>query len=245
MTIGYWLSGATGTGKSRWVHQNFPDAYWKPCLGPWFDGYVNQETVVIDDYRVDAKDHTSLRWLLRLVDRYPLQVPIKGAFVNFAAKRVIITSPHSLEDSFRTFSECYQEDLHQLLRRFPHRLVFDHSVTISNYLQYEGHNLENVEPSGSRSTNTTVGTVINRPVPRRNYSGGSNSTTTTTTSTTEIDQEEKDSDSDRRVRSRPMSLEDERQFDILQWLGLDESNQQFFDAPHNIYAGLPDEESNL
>lgn len=153
MTIGYWLHGATGTGKSRWVHQNFPQAYWKPCLGQWFDGYSMEDTVVIDDYRVDAKDHTSLRWLLRLVDRYPLQVPIKGAFVPFVAKRVIITSPHSLEDSFKNYSEVFSEDVQQLIRRFPHRLLFDHSVTISNYLQIEGINPEIP--------------VENVPVPRR------------------------------------------------------------------------------
>ena len=146
MTIGYWLHGPTGSGKSRWVHQNFPTAYWKPSLDQWFDGYAMEDTVVIDDFRVDVRDHTSLRSLLRLVDRYPLQVPIKGAFVQFVAKRVIITSPDTMEKTFETFTNQYQEDIQQLIRRFPHQLRFDHNVTIPNFLQVEGININNGRP---------------------------------------------------------------------------------------------------
>lgn len=79
--------GPTGTGKSRWCAENFPNAYWKQRSN-WWDGYINQETVIIDEF---------YGWLpfdlcLRLCDRYPLQVETKGGNINFVAKRIIFTS---------------------------------------------------------------------------------------------------------------------------------------------------------
>jgi len=146
MTIGYWLFGKTGAGKSRWAHQNFPDAYWKPSLDKWFDGYMMEETVIIDDYR--PTQELSFEYLLRLVDRYPLMVQTKGAFVPFVPKRLIITSPR---DCLETFSHItHQEDLEQLTRRFPHRLNFDHG-NIDHYLQYEpGGDTDSVGSRGSK-----------------------------------------------------------------------------------------------
>jgi hypothetical protein len=121
MTIGYWLYGETGTGKSRWAAQNFPDAYWKPSDTTWFDGYLGQETVIIDDYRPTKE--MSFQFILRLVDRYPLQVPVKGAYVQFAAKRIIFTSPRDIGETFQHLT-FLTEDLNQMYRRFPHRLHF-------------------------------------------------------------------------------------------------------------------------
>lgn len=132
MTIGYWLYGKTGAGKSRWAAQNFPEAYWKPSLDKWFDGYMMEQTVIIDDYR--PTQDLSFEYLLRLVDRYPLMVQTKGAFVPFVPKRIIITSPRDISETFLHLN--HQEDMEQLTRRFPHRLCFDHG-TIPHYLQYE------------------------------------------------------------------------------------------------------------
>lgn len=130
MTIGFWLYGKTGAGKSKWAAQNFPEAYWKPSLDKWFDGYMMENVVIIDDYR--ATQDLSFEYLLRLVDRYPLMVQTKGAFVPFVPKILIITSPRDISETFMHLS--HQEDLDQLTRRFPHRLNFDHGH-IDHFLQ--------------------------------------------------------------------------------------------------------------
>lgn len=122
MTIGYWLHGATGTGKSRWAHENFPDAYWKLPDCKWFDGYRGQETIIIDDYRPTKE--MSLQFILRMVDRYPMTVEIKGAHVNFAPKRVIFTSPKDIPETFAHLEWIGDENLNQMYRRFPHRHLF-------------------------------------------------------------------------------------------------------------------------
>lgn len=79
--------GPTGTGKSRWAHDTYPSAYWKQ-RGDWWDGYEQNETVIIDDFYGWWKFDT----LLRLTDRYPYQVETKGSHSNFVAKTIIITS---------------------------------------------------------------------------------------------------------------------------------------------------------
>nr|WAE43019.1 MAG: replication associated protein [Cressdnaviricota sp.] len=81
------VQGPTGTGKSRWAMEQYPDAYWK-CNGMWWDGYETQESVIIDEF------YGWLPWnlLLRLCDRYPMQVEVKGGAVNFVAKTIVIIS---------------------------------------------------------------------------------------------------------------------------------------------------------
>lgn len=123
MTIGYWLSGETGSGKSRWAHEKFPDAYWKAPDTRWFDGYLGEETVVIDDYRPTKE--LSFQTILRMVDRYPMKVEVKGTYVNFAPKRIIFTTPKPIVETFRHLEWLGEENMQQLIRRMPHQFHFD------------------------------------------------------------------------------------------------------------------------
>lgn len=84
----YLLFGPPGSGKSHLCRERAPDAYWKQPNSKWFDGYMGQEDVVIDDYRA------WLPWatLLQLLDSYPMTVEIKGGQTNWLAKRIFITS---------------------------------------------------------------------------------------------------------------------------------------------------------
>lgn len=86
----YW--GASGTGKTRKATSEYPDAYiiTKPNSDGnlWWDGYSGQDTVIIDEFYGWIKYDL----LLRLLDRYPIQVPIKGGFVKLRAHRWILTS---------------------------------------------------------------------------------------------------------------------------------------------------------
>lgn len=83
------IIGPTGTGKSKWCMDNYPDAYWKQ-RSAWWDNYTGQETVIIDEFY----GWLPYDLLLRLCDRYPLLVETKGSNVQFVAKRIIITSNH-------------------------------------------------------------------------------------------------------------------------------------------------------
>lgn len=80
--------GPTGTGKSKTGHEMYPAAYWKN-EGKWWDGYIGQEDVIIDDFR---DDWWSLSFMLQLLDRYPLRVETKGGSVEFRARNIYIST---------------------------------------------------------------------------------------------------------------------------------------------------------
>jgi len=68
--------GAPGAGKTRAASQ-WPDAYWPTVAStPWFDGYERQTTIILDEYR----GQYPVDFFKRLIDRYPLQLPVKGSF---------------------------------------------------------------------------------------------------------------------------------------------------------------------
>jgi len=85
----YW--GGAGTGKTRRVYSEGGSVY--PVPQPngsavWFDGYCSQESVLLDDFY----GWIPLSLLLKMADRYSMQVPIKGGMTNFAPKKLYITS---------------------------------------------------------------------------------------------------------------------------------------------------------
>lgn len=86
--------GPPRIGKTRvFYDETSPDNQWATPVtnGLWFDGYIGQEDVLFDDF--DGKrSHTSLRDLLRILDRYPIQVGVKGSHVWWVPKRIYITT---------------------------------------------------------------------------------------------------------------------------------------------------------
>lgn len=115
--------GKTGTGKTRYVWDQVMDSSaWTPGDFKWFDGYTGQRIAIFDDYRGEYP----LQMLLKLCDRYPMQVPIKGGFVEWKPTKIYITSNinpsywypnadrYSLAAMFRRFSrvDSVFEDLY-------------------------------------------------------------------------------------------------------------------------------------
>ncbi len=81
--------GKTGTGKTRRVYAESPNVYCH-LHGKWYDGYNGSADILYDDFSPEYG--ISMPFLLQLLDRYPMQVEIKGGSVNFAPKRIFITS---------------------------------------------------------------------------------------------------------------------------------------------------------
>lgn len=96
----------------------------------WFDGYMGQEVAVFDDFR---PWWCRFDYLLRLLDRYPMQVPVKGGFVNWIPEIIIITTQKSIRDTF-TGEYRTDEDIRQLERRVQRSVRF---VSVAG-MQYTG-----------------------------------------------------------------------------------------------------------
>lgn len=88
----YW--GPTGTGKTRRVYWEtggdhfVADPPTSKGGASWFDGYDGQENVLIDDYSGEYNIH----YFKRLLDRYPMNVQVKGGYAQWKPKVIYITS---------------------------------------------------------------------------------------------------------------------------------------------------------
>jgi hypothetical protein len=83
----YW--GSTGTGKSHTAWENAgPGSYGKDPRTKFWQHYIGQENVVIDEFRGGIDIAHMLRWL----DKYPITVEVKGSSTALMAQKVWITS---------------------------------------------------------------------------------------------------------------------------------------------------------
>lgn len=110
-----WLYGPTGTGKSRYAWTAAPEAYMKSSSHKWWDGYIGQDVVIVDDFRPSSA--LPFSFILNLFDRYPLSVEIKGCMVEFISKKIFVTSPFSPSQICDNLEWIGQEMKDQLLRR--------------------------------------------------------------------------------------------------------------------------------
>jgi len=87
----FWLYGLAGTGKTRHVIDKFGDenVYIKDGTS-WWDGYSQQEVILIDDF----DNGIPYRTLLRILDRYRFQGQVKGGYVNINSPYIYITCEH-------------------------------------------------------------------------------------------------------------------------------------------------------
>jgi len=107
-----WLYGPTGSGKTSMARKYFEflqgsgDSEITNYIrtpGPikWWDGYEGDVYTVIDDFRRNQlRDVGGFAYLLRLLDRYPVRVEIKGGSVPFVAHYIVITCPRDPELEF-------------------------------------------------------------------------------------------------------------------------------------------------
>lgn len=91
------IYGPTGLGKTKQAYM-FDKRVFKMPYGKdgalWFDGYTDQQTILIDELR---EGRLPTDWLLQFLDGYEFQLEVKGSFRPRACKYVFITSCHSPE----------------------------------------------------------------------------------------------------------------------------------------------------
>lgn len=106
-----WWYGDTGTGKSKTLHANFPDAYPKN-ISKWWCGYRGEDVVYIEEWPLGMSDimvHHVKKW----VDRFKFLAEVKGGSMIIRPKKVIVLSNFKLEECFPNVA-----DLEPLRRRF-------------------------------------------------------------------------------------------------------------------------------
>lgn len=89
-----WFWGSTGTGKSRRAHaeagalSNGDFCVLADNSTKWCEPYASHRCVIMDDFAGECP----IAVLLRMWDRYPMQVAVKGGFVEWSPRLVYVTS---------------------------------------------------------------------------------------------------------------------------------------------------------
>lgn len=92
----YWIYGGSGTGKTYAARMAYPDAYLKDPGTVWWDGYIGQETVIIED--VDKFQHPMYGSFKRWLDEWSFMAQFKGGSMVIRPRRIIITSNYHYDD---------------------------------------------------------------------------------------------------------------------------------------------------
>lgn len=82
-----WLWGLAGTGKTKRAYESHKSVYMK-TTAKWWDGYEQQEAIIIDDF---SKKEWDFREFLRVLDRYPCKGEVKGGIVEINSPFIYIT----------------------------------------------------------------------------------------------------------------------------------------------------------
>lgn len=130
------LIGPTGTGKTHTaVHENggIDKCYIKEA-GPWWDAYDGQEVVVLDEFA----GWIPFTELLRLCDRYPHKVPVKGGFRQFTSRKIFITSNHAISSWYHSERvQPYYPALYRRITEYRLCLAIDNHCRFTDRGTYE------------------------------------------------------------------------------------------------------------
>lgn len=106
------LVGKPGTGKTRYCYHKHPELF-ELAIGQsvWFDGYVGQPVVLLDEFEGEMP----LTSALKVLDNYYVRMaPVKGSFVWWNPERIYLTSN---SHPMHWYDYSKREDKEEALRR--------------------------------------------------------------------------------------------------------------------------------
>lgn len=126
-----YISGATGTGKTRGVLEGngFSNVYRVTDYMHPFDGYACQPVICFDEFRSSLK----LKEMLLYCDIYPIELPSRYANKFACYNKVYIVSNWSLEKQYSEVQREDKESWEAFLRRINRIIIYSKDGSISEY----------------------------------------------------------------------------------------------------------------
>lgn len=126
--------GDSGSGKTRWLDEQFGLSGWARMPNPtgnwWITPSVsNSDTVLIDD--VGPSKIPKVEEFLEWTDRYPIEFNSKGGFLWWKPKNIIFTSNCTWEDWWPKLTDAHREAVGRRIYRID--LVFKDKPVESFY----------------------------------------------------------------------------------------------------------------
>lgn len=129
--------GPPGVGKSTWVRNNYPDAFWKQSgTRQWWDGYSGEDTVVLDEFKgwIPATTFNQI-----VGNASECRVEVKGGTTQFTSKLVICISNFSPREWWSEERVVFRS----IERRFSQTIYFNSNCGERNgewYYEIERYN---------------------------------------------------------------------------------------------------------
>lgn len=126
-----YISGATGTGKTRGVLEKngYANVYRVTDYLHPFDSYNAQPVIAFDEFRSSIK----IKNMLLYCDIYPLELPSRYANKFACYNRVYIISNWPLEKQYWEIQKTDNESWKAFLRRIHNVIVYDVSGNVTEY----------------------------------------------------------------------------------------------------------------
>lgn len=117
-----YIYGEPGSGKSRYVREKDPEVFDIPEEDSykWKDGYSGQEAVVYEN--ISPNNVKAPERLLKEIDRYFIQVPVKGGYIGWRPRRIYFTSVYK---PCHFANDCSFSKAQEFLRRITHIINMD------------------------------------------------------------------------------------------------------------------------
>ena len=132
-----YISGATGTGKTRGVLESngYSNVYRVTDYLHPFDGYACQSVICFDEFRASLK----LKEMLMYCDIYPIELPSRYANKFACYNKVYIVSNWALEKQYPEIQREDKESWQAFLRRIHKVICYDDSGEKTEYQSVEDY----------------------------------------------------------------------------------------------------------
>lgn len=126
-----YISGATGTGKTRGVLENngYSNVYRVTDYKHPFDNYNGQPVIVFDEFRSSLP----IKEMLMFCDIYPIELPSRYTNKYACYNKVYIISNWALEKQYREIQKEDTETWKAFLRRIHRVVIYDKDGKITEY----------------------------------------------------------------------------------------------------------------
>ncbi|WP_310577691.1 replication protein [Lacrimispora sp.] len=126
-----YISGATGTGKTRGVLENngYSNVYRVTDYLHPFDSYTCQPVIAFDEFRSSLR----IKEMLLFCDIYPIELPSRYANKYACYNKIFVISNWALEKQYSEVQKDDKETWEAFLRRISKVIIYDKSGNVTEY----------------------------------------------------------------------------------------------------------------